>query len=73
MKYSSIGIYYKEFPLDFSFPLLLFQVTLVITLTNIIRFVLRPLKQPTFVSHVTVSHLILILSNDEIKFPYGFP
>ncbi|XXG82311.1 hypothetical protein AAC387_Pa10g0290 [Persea americana] len=54
-KVSSNGIVYskfEEYPLEFSLPLLLLQVTIVIIITNIVRFILNPLKQPTFVSHV---------------------
>ncbi|RWR93250.1 cation/H+ antiporter 15-like protein [Cinnamomum micranthum f. kanehirae] len=50
---SSNGIINSKFyPSDFSIPLLLLQVTVVIIITNIVRFILKPLKQPTFVSHV---------------------
>ncbi|XP_059663579.1 cation/H(+) antiporter 24-like [Cornus florida] len=46
------GIFYGENPLDFSFPLMLMEISLVILITRILRFLLKPLKQPRIVSEV---------------------
>ncbi|WOG94609.1 hypothetical protein DCAR_0313905 [Daucus carota subsp. sativus] len=48
----SPGIFYGKDPLEFSFPLLLLEVSLVIVITRIVRFVLKPLKQPRIVSEI---------------------
>ncbi|KAG9445064.1 hypothetical protein H6P81_016404 [Aristolochia fimbriata] len=39
-------------PLHSTLPLLLLQMTLIITLTGLLRFILRPLKQPAIISEI---------------------
>ncbi|KAK3206611.1 hypothetical protein Dsin_020657, partial [Dipteronia sinensis] len=48
----SVGIYYGENPLHYSFTLMLFEIIFVISTTRIIRFILKPLKQPRVVSEI---------------------
>ena len=43
---------------DFSFSLLLLEVSLILVLSHILRFLLKPLRQPKVVSDVLVSSLI---------------
>jgi hypothetical protein len=49
------GVFYGENPLNYAFTLLLLEITLLIVLTRIIRFLLKPLKQPRIVSEILVS------------------
>lgn len=51
----SPGIFYGENPLKFSFTLLLFEVSLVVVITRLVRYLLKPLKQPRIVSEIIVS------------------
>ncbi|KAA8549463.1 hypothetical protein F0562_001147 [Nyssa sinensis] len=46
------GIFYGENPLNFSFSLMLLEVSIVILITHVVRFLLKPLKQPRIVSEV---------------------
>ncbi|CAL5424649.1 unnamed protein product [Camellia sinensis] len=46
------GIFYGENPMDYSFTLLLAEVTLIILITRTIRFLLKPLRQPRVVSEI---------------------
>ncbi|XP_050216332.1 cation/H(+) antiporter 24-like [Mercurialis annua] len=47
-----LGIFYKNNPLEYSFSLILFETILVILLSRIVRFLLKPLKQPRIVSDI---------------------
>ncbi|KAF8411733.1 hypothetical protein HHK36_004291 [Tetracentron sinense] len=46
------GIFYGENPLDYSFPLVLLQISTVVLITRAVRFLLKPLKQPRIVSEI---------------------
>lgn len=48
----SIGVFYGENPLMFSFDVILFEIIVVIFVTQTLRIVLRPLKQPRIVSEI---------------------
>ncbi|GLT26796.1 hypothetical protein SLA2020_018380 [Shorea laevis] len=48
----SVGVFYGENPLEFSFDVIIFEIVFVITVTQILRILLRPLKQPRIVSEV---------------------
>ncbi|XP_057956700.1 cation/H(+) antiporter 24 [Malania oleifera] len=45
-----LGIFRGESPLRFTFPLFLFELFLVIIIIHIVRFLLKPLKQPRIVA-----------------------
>jgi len=51
------GIFYGDNPLSHTFPVLLLHLVLVTTITRIVRFILKPLKQPMIVSQIIVSFL----------------
>lgn len=57
IKNQSFGVFYGENPLHSSFPLLLLEVSLVILISRLVRFLLKPLKQPRVVSDVIVRSL----------------
>lgn len=48
------GVFYGQNPLDFSFPLFLLQISTLIAITRILRFLLKPLRQPNIVSEILV-------------------
>ena len=49
------GIFYGDNPLSYSFPLVLLEISFVVIATRIVRFVLKPLRQPRIVSEILVS------------------
>lgn len=57
--FPSVGIFYGQNPLDYSFPLLMVELTVVVKVTQLVRFLLKPLKQPGIVSQIIVSFLTL--------------
>ena len=54
-----LGIFYGESPLEYSFTLVLLEVTLIVLITRILAFLLKPLKQPRIVSDILVTSLSL--------------
>jgi len=55
------GIFYGDNPLSHSFSALLLHFVLVTTITRVVRFILKPLKQPMIVSQIIVSFLSYII------------
>ncbi|KAL8531223.1 hypothetical protein ACS0TY_008013 [Phlomoides rotata] len=71
----SVGVFYGLNPLDFSFPLFLLQLSSLIILTHLVRFILRPLRQPKVVSEI-LGGIILgpsVLSRSKKFQAYMFP
>ncbi|OMO70264.1 Cation/H+ exchanger [Corchorus olitorius] len=52
MKVTSNGAFQKEDPLDFALPLLIVQIILVVTLSRVLAFLLRPLRQPRVIAEI---------------------
>ena len=48
------GIWQGDNPLDFSLPLFVLQLTLVVVTTRILVFLLKPIRQPRVVSEILV-------------------
>uniref|UniRef100_A0A7N0ZTH4 Cation/H+ exchanger domain-containing protein n=1 Tax=Kalanchoe fedtschenkoi TaxID=63787 RepID=A0A7N0ZTH4_KALFE len=48
--HSYSGIFYQKNPLDYSFTLMLLEISTVIIISRIVRILLKPLKQPRVVS-----------------------
>ncbi|XP_059429339.1 cation/H(+) antiporter 24-like [Corylus avellana] len=48
----SFGIFYGANPLDYSFTLVLLEIIFVLLTSRVIRFLLKPLKQPRIVSDI---------------------
>ncbi|WCJ19956.1 Cation/hydrogen exchanger family protein [Euphorbia peplus] len=46
------GVFAKENPLDFIFPILLLEIILFFTISQTVYFLLRPLRQPKFVCNM---------------------
>ncbi|XP_075521880.1 cation/H(+) antiporter 24-like [Primulina tabacum] len=69
------GIFYGENPLDYSFPLLLLEVSSFIIISRLISFLLKPLKQPKIVAKI-LGGIVLgpsLLSRSEKFHAYMFP
>ncbi|KAK9989232.1 hypothetical protein SO802_029471 [Lithocarpus litseifolius] len=52
MKATSNGLFQGDNPLHFSLPLVIVQICLVVALTRILAFLLRPLRQPRVIAEI---------------------
>lgn len=52
MKATSNGAFQGDSPLDYALPLVILQICLVVTLTRILAYLLRPLRQPRVVAEI---------------------
>ncbi|XP_057789778.1 cation/H(+) antiporter 24-like [Salvia miltiorrhiza] len=69
------GVFYGQNPLDFSFPLFLLQISTLILITRLLRFLLKPLRQPNVISEI-LGGIILgpsVLSRSNRFRAYIFP
>lgn len=57
IKISSDGIWQGENTLHYAFPLLIIQTTLVVFLSRLLAFLLKPLHQPKVVAEILVSFI----------------
>lgn len=48
------GIWQGDNPLDYSLPLFILQLTLVVVTTRLLVFILKPLRQPRVISEILV-------------------
>lgn len=55
MKATSNGAFQGDSPLDYALPLLILQICLVLLLTRVLAYLLRPLKQPRVIAEIIVS------------------
>ncbi|KAI3985508.1 hypothetical protein MKX01_033822 [Papaver californicum] len=52
MKATSNGAFQGDNPLDFALPLIILQICLVLVLTRVLGFLLKPLKQPRVIAEI---------------------
>ncbi|KAL0547030.1 hypothetical protein IC582_016952 [Cucumis melo] len=52
MKATSNGVFQGDNPLDFALPLAILQICLVVLLTRLLGFALRPLRQPRVIAEI---------------------
>ncbi|CAN6718633.1 unnamed protein product [Malus baccata var. baccata] len=52
MKATSNGVFQGDNPLDYALPLAILQICLVVTLTRILAYLLRPLRQPRVIAEI---------------------
>lgn len=62
MKATSHGVFQGENPLNAALPLVILQICLVLTLTRVLAYLLKPLRQPRVVAEIVVSYLIPLFS-----------
>ncbi len=55
MQATSNGMFQGDNPLHFALPLAILQICLVVALTRILAFLLRPLRQPRVIAEIVVS------------------
>lgn len=65
---SSNGVWQGDNPLDFAFPLLIVQTTLILALSRFLAFLLKPLRQPKVIAEIIVRGLIVSFSLDDLIF-----
>lgn len=65
MKATSNGVFQGDNPLHYALPLVILQICIVVTLTRILAYFLRPLRQPRVIAEIIVSiysmHYICII------------
>ena len=54
MKATSNGVFQGDNPLDYALPLAILQICLVVLLTRILAFLIRPLRQPRVIAEIVV-------------------
>ncbi|KAG7548816.1 Cation/H+ exchanger [Arabidopsis suecica] len=52
MKATSNGVFQGDNPIDFALPLAILQIVIVIVLTRVLAYILRPLRQPRVIAEV---------------------
>lgn len=55
MKATSDGVFQGENPLHSALPLAILQICVVVVLTRVLAFILRPLRQPRVIAEIIVS------------------
>lgn len=64
------GVWQGDNPLDYSLPLFILQLTLVVVTTRALVFVLKPFRQPRVISEIVVSNSsssMFIRINDHVS------
>lgn len=55
MKATSHGVFQGDNPIHFALPLVILQMCLVLILTRVLAYLLKPLRQPRVVAEIVVS------------------
>lgn len=58
MKATSNGVFQGDSPLDYALPLAILQICLVLVLTRVLAYLLRPLRQPRVIAEIIVSSIL---------------
>jgi len=58
---TSEGFWQKENPLNYSLPLFLLQLLLVVVATRLFVYILKPIRQPRVISELMVSPFTILL------------
>lgn len=53
------GVWQGDNPLDYSLPLFILQLTMVVVITRVLVYVLKPLRQPRVIAEILVSAFLL--------------
>lgn len=61
IKTASDGVWQGDNPLDYAFPLLIIQTTLVLAVGRSLAFLLKPLRQPKVIAEIVVCSSISLL------------
>ena len=60
MKATSNGVFQGDNPIDYALPLAILQICLVVVVTRILAFLLRPLRQPRVIAEIVVSSFLAL-------------
>lgn len=52
------GVWQGDNPIDFALPVFILQTTLIVVVTRILVFALKPLRQPRVIAEILVSSCI---------------
>lgn len=64
MMITTIGIWQGDNPLDYSLPLFILQLALIVVTTRLLVIILKPFHQPRVISEILVIHFLpLFLSS----------
>lgn len=63
MKATSNGVFQGDDPLHFALPLAILQICLVLVVTRVLAFLMRPLRQPRVVAEIIVSLFFFLCLN----------
>lgn len=63
------GIWQGDNPLDYSLPLFILQLTMIVVITRILVYLLKPFRQPRVISEVLVSSCLFLLPSFFFNFP----
>jgi hypothetical protein len=69
----SYGIFLGDNPFDFALPATLFQLLIIITISQTLHFLLRPLRTPKFICSVLVSSSSIHFINAAQSLHFSFP
>lgn len=76
MKATSNGVFQGDNPLDFALPLAILQICIVVILTRVLAFLLRPLRQPRVIAEIIVSYsfflFVYIIYNELLFVQFAF-
>jgi hypothetical protein len=56
------GVWQGDNPLDYSLPLFILQLTLIVVATRVLVFLLKPFRQPRVISEILVRAYVFLLS-----------
>ncbi|KAG9132908.1 hypothetical protein Leryth_014833 [Lithospermum erythrorhizon] len=59
MKATSNGVFQGDNPLDYALPLAIFQICLVVALTRVLAYLLKPLRQPRVIAEIIGGGVLL--------------
>jgi hypothetical protein len=64
------GVWQGDNPLDYSLPLFILQLTLIVVATRVLVFLLKPFRQPRVISEILVRTYVFLLSRVSNIFIY---
>jgi hypothetical protein len=68
MQATSHGAFQGDNPLDYSLPLAILQICLVVVVTRGLAYLLRPLRQPRVIAEIIVSLLLSLYLSSSYYF-----
>lgn len=60
------GVWQGDNPLDFSFPLFVLQLMIIVITTRLLVYLLKPVNQPRVVAEILVTSVFLYVQTNEL-------